>query len=127
MIDLDAIRKRAEAATPGPWASYEGGNFVHITLSDYEKRFKRSHDLGYTSGGLFAAMLPHAPSRQTRQRFNKDAEFIAHAREDVPNLVAEVKRLRGLLVRCLDVVNADAEEVLVADIQAALSGPGVLK
>lgn len=62
-IDLDAIRARAQAATPGPWSTQERQN-VYIPLP---------------WGGLKAHVETDA-----------NAEFIAHARTDVPALLAEV-------------------------------------
>lgn len=73
-IDLDAIEARANAATPGPL--YAGPNYLiggWWVQTEEDKRLEREH-------GDFL----------TRE----DAEFFAHAREDVPALVAEVRRLR---------------------------------
>jgi len=39
-----------------------------------------------------------------------DAEFIANAREDVPKLVAEVKRLRSVIWRISDYCDMSVEE-----------------
>ncbi|MGN7387780.1 hypothetical protein [Sporosarcina sp. SAFN-015] len=69
--DLEAIRKRAEAATVGPW------------------KYNDQH--GY--------LAPVTPQREICAITNEitryyDAEFIAHAREDIPALLAEVERLR---------------------------------
>lgn len=76
--ELDAIEARANAATPGPWASetrtVDHGNGVDdwhfLVMSDGES----VHTIGID-----------------------DAAFIAAARADVPALVAEVRRLRALL------------------------------
>jgi hypothetical protein len=64
-LDLDAIKARAEAAIDGPWIADD----VYVTTE---------------SGDL----LSDAPDAAAT------AVFIAHAREDVPALVAEVERLR---------------------------------
>jgi hypothetical protein len=69
--DLDAIRARAEAATPGPWE--RSGSLVQAG-----RRARRAR-VGQTWG----------------LAWKQDAEFIAHAREDVPALLDEVERLRG--------------------------------
>lgn len=68
---LAAIKARAEAATPGPWAW--GGDVL----------FGRDH----WDGPLLA-------TRVDGQRA-EDADFITHARADVEVLLAEVDRLRG--------------------------------
>lgn len=69
-IDLEAISARAEAATPGPWETLD-----NITTAVW-------------SGGN-----PIALTYQSMP----DADFIAHAREDIPALLAEVKRLNIVL------------------------------
>jgi hypothetical protein len=80
--DLSAMKARMEATTPGPWTSYfegrdhfSGDSFIqtstqdiYITADDYAG-----------GGGHFAA----------------DQDFIAHARQDMPRLIAEVERLRA--------------------------------
>jgi hypothetical protein len=71
-LDLNAIRKRAEASSSGPWHTYE----------NYRKN---NSEIITNSRHAFVAKVF---TGQT------DAEFIAHARQDVPALLAEVERLR---------------------------------
>jgi len=72
---LAEIRKRAEAATAGPWG-IEDGEIVSLTelIADL---FPSTVCDGYDSQGT--------------------AEFIAHAREDVPKLLAEIERLTKVI------------------------------
>lgn len=72
-VDLDAIEARANAATPGPWGHYSTGSYVYATRT----KVCQLEDPWIANGN---------------QR--NDAAFIAHAREDVPALIAEVRRLR---------------------------------
>jgi len=72
--ELKAIKARAEAATPGPWATVLG----RYVLSRADA-FKGQPD------------WPLMPKTA------EDATFIAHARMDMPALVAEVERLRDAL------------------------------
>ena len=72
--DLDEIEARLRAATPGPRKSFvegrdhtSGSSFVATPASDIE---------------LAGATAP-------------DRDFIAHAREDLPRLLNEVRRLRA--------------------------------
>ncbi len=80
--ELQQIRQRADAASPGPWRSFWEG---------------RDH-LGGSS------CIVTGPPGKTRDDLEiigattEDQDFIAHARADVPRLVAEVERLRALLV-----------------------------
>lgn len=74
--DLAAIKNRCNRATKGPWKSYvegrdhsSGSNFI---MTDGED--------SYLSGASIA-----------------DQDFIAEARQDIPNLVAEIERLTKLL------------------------------
>lgn len=86
---LNAIKERAEKATPGPWLVEE---------SRYEGSFNAvSVDSNYD----FPACLMRA----------NNAEFIAHAREDIPQLVAEVERLRRII----------SDIQLFSDIETAVS------
>ena len=84
--ELLAIKARAESTTPGPWASYvegrdhqSGDSFIHTGGQDL---YVSADD--YSGGG---------------GHLRADLDFIAHARQDVPRLVAEVERLRKLLSR----------------------------
>lgn len=79
--DLEAIKRRAEAATPGPWGA--GAN-----LSD-----------GGDEYDVFGPNPKKGPAFIANYAKKQDAKFIAHAREDVPALVAEVERLSELLQR----------------------------
>lgn len=82
--ELAAIEARATAATPGPWTASH--RHVHGTPDNDEQ-----------SGlGLEIEGPPQASGRGQFAR-GADATFIAAAREDVPALVAEVRRLRALL------------------------------
>lgn len=73
---INQIRVRLQLATPGPWKSFiegrdhfGGSSIVRTSGEDLEI-------LGATG---------------------EDIDFIAHARQDVPELLAEVERLRALL------------------------------
>lgn len=73
--ELDAIELRALAAAREPWhVEYLGGH-------GYPQRITNN-----------AAVLVATTYEGTRPAGN--AEFIAHARTDVPRLLAEVRRLR---------------------------------
>ncbi len=77
---LGEVRKRCEAATPGPWVSYVEGR-DHLAGESFIMRGTkgaREEDL-YLSGGIIA-----------------DQDFVAHARQDIPLLLDEIRRLRGL-------------------------------
>jgi hypothetical protein len=80
--ELDAIRARCQAASRAPWVSFAEG---------------RDHE----SGDSFI-MIGDGQDREADMYISRDAkpasiedqDFIAHARQDVPALLAEVDRLR---------------------------------
>ena len=74
---LDAIAARADAATEGPWSA----SVIDGTGDVYGPD---GMGVAYDCEGGCAS--------------EEDAEFIAHARSDVPALVEEVRRLRAALV-----------------------------
>lgn len=75
-LNVDEIEARANQASPGPWRT---GRSVHRTVY-----VCASSDGGF---GCLAGLMDRPC----------DGRFVAHAREDVPALVAEVRRLRALL------------------------------
>jgi hypothetical protein len=100
--ELDAIERRAKGASPGPWHvrllddDYAAGLVAVSTVSDDPA------DAGprwpeFDAGTIVAATLIQNPCRYVDvddQRWDENATFIAHARDDIPRLVAEVRRLR---------------------------------
>lgn len=77
MIDekrVGGIRERCEGAVPGPWVLEDSGNSVK----------------SYKINGVCYGLSP---------RRTKTAMFIAHAREDIPWLLAELSRLQGEVER----------------------------
>lgn len=97
MLDLEAIKRRCEAATPPPWVN-TGGRFPKIN--------------GGPKGGCDVATLFFADGN--------DGDFMAHAREDVPALVAEVARLQGVAKR-LEVLKAELDQIYAGGKHADLS------
>lgn len=80
-LNLATVRKRAEAATKGPWqtgATPRAGEVYFGTVVDPDDPTE--------PGVLLGSVGTEA-----------DAEFIAHAREDVPDLLAEIDRLTRAL------------------------------
>ncbi|MEV5939892.1 hypothetical protein [Streptomyces sp. NPDC051994] len=76
------IRARAEAATEGPW---------HV--EDHKPSLER---LVVDEDGLLSVSLGYLGNSN-----QPDARFIAHAREDVPALLAELDRVREVMFELL--------------------------
>lgn len=74
--ELSAIERRCELATRGPWRSFVESR-DQMSVSDFIQT--AGEDI-YLSGAT-----------------TEDQDFVAAARQDVPALIAEVRRLRRLL------------------------------
>ena len=79
---LDQIEARIEAATEGPWSVYTTRGGTYVTRPDL-LGVAREWSLVWQDG---------------------DAEFIAHAREDLPRLLAAVRAVEAL--HCRETVQA---------------------
>ena len=92
-LDLDAIRARADAATPGPWVAEA------YVYGDPEDGYGPPQDWQIKTAGWTkhagSVIVSHQPYEGGGVNEEADAEFIAHARQDVPDLLAELARLRA--------------------------------
>lgn len=91
MSRLDDIEARTELATPGPWRSARdprGGDYLIF-------------DNDPSPYGPTPIVL-EGKDRNGGVLHGDDAEFIAHAREDVPWLLARVRELEQALSPALD-------------------------
>lgn len=88
-INIEAIRQRTEAACPGPWQKYNGNEGT-----EYAPLWAVANDAYHNPPANedepWIAVDVHTG-------IEADAEFIAHARQDIPALIAEVERLRARL------------------------------
>jgi hypothetical protein len=78
-LDLEPIEERLSKATPGPW-NWVVGEWVEL-----------SHGTG---DDLELVMAFPRGSFGGHRPYDENREFIAKARTDIPDLVAEIKRLR---------------------------------
>ncbi|WP_182377871.1 hypothetical protein [Nocardioides sp. WS12] len=92
-LDVEAIRVRMEAATPGPWQSVE---IAHTNWIGF-----------YEPAGFFRLYERRAWATPA------DDDFVAAARSDIPALLAELDRLTAAL---------DAERARVAAGLAVING-----
>ncbi|SEQ62749.1 hypothetical protein SAMN05216188_10478 [Lentzea xinjiangensis] len=100
--ELDELDELATAATPGPW-------FVRALDDDYAMNLiavSTVPDTGlgerwpsFAHGEIVAATLVQQPRYvdSSDERWDENARFIAAARDGVPRLIAEIKRLRRQL------------------------------
>ena len=141
-LDLDAVEARANAASNGPWRlhSWEDSDGAgHITIETArvgglgdmiaDVQVSRLPEIRRAEEGAPDAPLPPRLAagiaridrgddciehELTVDMLVSDATFIAHARQDVPALLAEARRLRGLLD-----ATAQAFDDLVAQVWRA--------
>lgn len=84
-VDLEAIEARANAATPGKWTAWD------VVSSDEETETVIMGDsVGPAIDSSRVALIQFGHEEG-------DAQFIAHARQDIPALIAEVRDLRSRL------------------------------
>ena len=86
MLDLDAIKARAEAATPGPWIGSSvpsGRKYGVISVKDYGEWTRH--------GARPLAVLSGIPTHGR----HPDTQFIAHARTDIPDLLVAIDELEA--------------------------------
>ena len=94
------IKERCEKATKGPWTpgredmqSYDGATgqpFSSVYADDDRAGLHMGHKLP-----LVIARIDGKDIEAEEEKSN--ARFIAHARTDIPDLLAEIERLRGEL------------------------------
>jgi len=105
-LDLAAIRARVEAATGGTWsfaiAPAEGSDETKaeymagaLTNSGPLYALFVEESVGQVGGYIVPAITGDGPNARN------NAAFIAHARTDIPALLAEVERLRAGIERAL--------------------------
>lgn len=127
--DIEAIRQRADAAMPGPWAWHGNVENWTIRLASYNppRRFGESTVMDFVRWGMKRAVPRFQDERQWMRRAgddpmpvydvcrdctdrahprvyrgdfvelrHPDAQFIAHARQDVDDLLAYIAELEAL-------------------------------
>ena len=108
-IDLDALEKLADEATPGDWFA---------TADDQEPEW----NVRQSTDGLLVAALTY--SDFTLQQDARNAAFIAAANPaTIKALIAELKEAREHLARCVELVPAPGA-IEAADAFLARNGKG---
>ena len=102
-LELEVIEERANAATPGPWIEVKKSVRV---LTNFSPKGKAPS--GY-EGGICNCLGCYRPGIDRQSDLNlqaaANAEFIAHAREDVPELIEDIRILRSELKRAIETLN----------------------
>lgn len=95
---LNDIRARADGATSGPWGCYGDGAHEVFDAGEYSDG---------DPGEVVAAVIDKL----------SDAVFIAEAREDIPALLAEVRRLRGELAKAREVTDEKVTKAVYGSME----------
>jgi hypothetical protein len=134
VAELDAIRERAEAATSGPWEV----SIYAAEPTDEGKELAAQSEQPYMQSGKWLqrtvihtawihgqthdkvpipwdSVTPYAKPEHFHHWREEDAAFIAHARSDIPALLATVDALREGLLKIAalgDTTRADSTAVI---------------
>ncbi|MFD8687347.1 hypothetical protein [Streptomyces sp. NPDC059651] len=100
--ELADIEELTEATTPGPWYlrilddDWAMGLVAVSTVPDTGRGERWP---GFDHHEIVAATLVQQPRYVdvADERWDENAQFIANARQDIPRLIAEIRRLRGAL------------------------------
>lgn len=88
-LDLNPIKERESKAKRGPWFWIRNEEAMWLQLETTEQEQQTDwHVVLAFPLGTFGGHRP----------YDEDREFIASSREDVPALIAEVERLRQLVI-----------------------------
>lgn len=106
--ELEAMRQRADAATPGPWFVRHldddyAASLVAIAITPDTGKGERWSDFDH--GEIVAATLIQNPARYVDAGdglWDENAAFIASARTDLPRLIDEINELRARLAESTD-------------------------
>jgi hypothetical protein len=107
-LDLDAIKVRCEAATPGPWETADQWSSTpgRVNVNAFRHPERR--------GSHRAATWEECGGERIAETSRANAEFIAHARSDMPALVTEVERMADALWAICDGDGSEQDRIIAA-------------
>ncbi len=120
---LEEIVAREAAATKGPWGWFDGGDYADV-VADYQSTGSGSYSCRQQVVRVEADWYFDDPqhadceAESASEQAMADADFIAHSRQDVPDLISEVGFLAAALADERGVV-AEQRETIAA-LRAAL-------
>lgn len=97
-IDLDTIRERANAATPGPWGPDPSTSVGSSEFFAYQR-------------GSFLSGVCFADFGTDEEQSPADREFFIHARQDIEALLAMVDDLRAKHTEAQELSMRRGEEI----------------
>lgn len=132
--ELQKIRERAEKATPGPWL-YRSDTSSEQAI-ECEECGTEFPEQGYSLRSTDQYEVLHGELYGMESLCKPNGEFIAHARTDIPRLLACVERLveelewlkeplgnrNDYTVQMVDDALVDRAEIALSDVSAILTG-----
>lgn len=120
-LDLDAIEARANALPAGPWTVEEDGcvtGYIAILDADGVPVLSEMDHVAQYDEDADAMVYEDRPL----------ADFIAHARADIPTLLAYVRELKAALAKAAGDIESEWGPDSVIDLRALLArlGPPLL-
>lgn len=108
------MESRCNAATDGPWelraASASNRMPARVTALQMVRGYKRER----LEPGVVCEVNDY--HGRFDEQLDADANFIAHSRQDMPDLIAEVRRLRSLLWDSVDLIDDAIAEAVCEEI-----------
>lgn len=100
--ELRRIEERVDNTTPGPWFVRELDDqaaMSMVAISTVPDSGGGERWPNFQAGEIIALTLVQEPRYAgiADEHWDENASFVAHARQDVPRLIAEIRRLRGLI------------------------------
>jgi hypothetical protein len=95
-LDIKAIEKRLEAATKGPWRGEK--HSIYVWGADGGMVADNITQLDWKEHGEIARMRGVGMGRYESGELQANYDFIVHARQDVPDLLALVREMRAALM-----------------------------
>lgn len=100
MLDLEPIKARVQAAIDGPWESVELISHESVPHGDWYTWVVIPKGKGLGKEDRIAEIVEEAQRIDgvlvfNTEQYRANADFIAQARQDIPNLIAEIEHLRA--------------------------------
>lgn len=111
-IKLQEIRERCEQATPGPW--YRDGSRKGTQNQIVSPAEDNARATVMTDNGSAVAAVHITAWKQERRDARPDAEFIAHARTDIPALLDWIGRAQWFIEHGAKLGQEDYDELRAA-------------
>jgi len=109
-LDLAAIRARADAATGGPWeVEYDNNDDFEAGIADGDYPYALRGPANITAQSptvknSWRESYGHRVNEMS-EMLTPDAEFIAHARTDIPALLDALTRAQAVIAAALDYID----------------------